>query len=288
MIAAGDLSSPPQGIAAPERTPPIKLAICVTFHYAEERLKYLAALSSRFGSLARAVMATIVTNTDAPEHHRRIAAVFQGDGVDFSIFTPTGLGHPYLLPWSHFVVMREHFEDDSFTHFLYLEDDLLCTQDHVNYLLEAREMLRPLGLIPGIFRVEQNPRDREWYCTDQLQPINIGSCPRVALAVETGLGFISLPELYQGMYFLDRELMAEHLNGPTSSPDFGQWPIREKAAQGLTFAQIPRGFHSRVVVPYYEKEKRLAQCCLLHHLTNSYALQPRSPNAKVRVRDIFL
>jgi hypothetical protein len=285
---AAALSSPLEGIATPEKTPPIKLAICVTFHYVETRLKYLAALSSRFGSLAQSVAATIVTNTGSAGHHAQISEIFRKDGVDIAIFTPTGLGHPFLLTWSHFVVMREKFKDASFTHFLYLEDDLLCTQEHINYMLEAREMLRPIGAIPGMFRVEQNPVDGEWYSTDQLKRIDISKCPRIPLPVDSGLGFINLPLPYQGMYFLDRELMAEHLGGPSSMPDFGKWPIREKAAQGLTFVQVPAGLSSRVMVPYYENEKRIAQCCLLHHMTNSYVLHPKSPHGKIKVKDIFL
>jgi hypothetical protein len=82
--------------------------------------------------------------------------------------------------------------------------------------------------------------------------------------------------------------MDEHLNGPSSTPDFGTWHIREKAAQGLTFVQVPQGFSSRVVVPFYEKEKRIAQCCLLHHMTNSYVTHSKSPHAKIKVREIFL
>jgi len=273
---------------APQKAPPIRLAICVTFHYVEMRLKYLAALSSRFGSLAESVAATIVTNTCSPDHHRQVSEVFRKDGIDVAIFTPQGLGHPYLLPWSHFVVMREKFADTSISHFLYLEDDLLFTQQHVNYLLEAREMLRPVGMIPALFRVEQNPVDREWYCTDQLERVDAAKCPRLGVNAANGLGFINLPSPYQGMYFLDRELMAEHLDGPSSTPDFGNWCIREKAAQGLTFVRVPEGFTSRVMVPYYPDEKRIAQCCLAHHLANSYVLNPASPHGKIKVESLFL
>lgn len=272
-----------------EKTPPIKLAICIVFHYVEARLEYLAKLGARFASLAQEVVATVVTNSDSQEHRRRIAAVCPDKSVEFSIFTPKRLDHPYLLPWTHFEVMREKVKDESITHFMYLEDDLLCTQEHVNYLLEAREMLRPLGLIPGLFRVEQDPRDGEWYSTDQVERVDMDKCRRIGLGIESGLGFINLPRPYQATYFLDRELMAEHLNGPSSTPYLGgNWGVREKAAQGLTFARVPEGFSSRVVVPYYEKEKRIAQCCLMHHMTNSYALDPASRIANVRVRDVFL
>ncbi len=284
---AVDPSSPLKGLGEPGKTPRIKLAICVTFHYVEERLTYLAELSSRFGSLAQSAAPTVVTNTTLPEHHRRIRDIFTKDRIDISIFAPQGLGHPYLLPWSHFVVMRERFTDQSFSHFLYLEDDLLCTQEHINYLLEAREMLRPLGLIPALFRVEHNPTDREWYSSDLTETVDTATSPRISLPIDNGLGFINLPQPYQGMYFLDRELMAEHLSGPSSGPDHGTWGIREKAAQGLTFARVPQGFTSRVMVPYYEKEKRFAQCCLVHHMPNSYVLHPFTRKGKLKVRDVF-
>jgi hypothetical protein len=286
---AADVSSPLEGVTSEAKTPPIKLAICVAFHYVEARLEYLAALGARFSSLAREVVATVVTNTDSQEHHQRIAAVFRDQKVAFSTFTAKGLGHPFLLPWSHFEVMRERVKDESITHFMYLEDDLLCTQEHVNYLLEAREMLRPLGLIPGLFRVEQNPGDGEWYCTDQVERVDMGKCRRIALGIDSGLGFINLPRPYQAMYFLDRDLMLEHLGGPSSTPQLGgNWGVREKAAQGLTFAKVPEGFSSRIVVPYYEDQKRIAQCCLMHHMTNSYASDPASRIANIRVRDVFL
>lgn len=284
---ADDLSCPLEGFGEPGKSPRIRLAICVTFHYVEERLEYLAALSSRFGTLAQSVVPTIVTNTVQPEHHQRIYEIFRKHRIDVSIFTPLGLGHPYLLPWSHFVVMRERIADESFSHFLYLEDDLLCTQEHINYLLEAREMLRPVGLIPALFRVEQNPADHEWYSTDLRGRVDMPGCHTVSVSATSGLGFINLPNPYQGMYFLDRELMAEHLNGPSSSPDYGPWNIREKAAQGLTFMNVPRGLTSRVMVPYYANEKRIAQCCLVHHLTNSYVMNPDTTFGKIRVKDAF-
>jgi hypothetical protein len=47
------------------------------------------------------------------------------------------------------------------------------------------------------------------------------------------------------MYLLDRELAKEHFYGASSNPDSGVWGIREKAAQGLTFTKVPKGFYSR-------------------------------------------
>jgi len=233
--------------------PPIKLCIFVTFHYVEARLPYLRSVVSRFGELAEAVDATVITNAGTADALKTITDLDPGGLERFATFTPFGLGHPYLLPWSHFVVAREKILDASFTHFLYLEDDLLVTQQTIRYLLAATDALRRFGLLPAVFRVEMNDRDGEWYSTDLVERVRIEACTRI-LPVNSDIGFINLPNPYQGMYFLERDLMTAHLSNITSNPDFGagglSWGIRERATQGLTFQDVPDGHISRVVVPY--------------------------------------
>ena len=66
---------------------------------------------------------------------------------------------------------------------------------------------------------------------------------------------------YSAIYFLDRELMLEHLNSPSSSPDLGffnqeirdAFPIRERAALALMYYNVPEGFLNRYVIPVNAK-----------------------------------
>lgn len=266
--------------------PDIKLAVCIAFHFVPERFEYLDALCANFPRLARELDITIVTNAQAQSEHKQILAVGARHGLALSLFVPRGLGHPYLLPWSHFEVMREKHADPSFTHFLYQEDDLLVRQETLGYLLQAREFLRSTGLLPAILRVEQKAPDGEWYATDITAPIVLDKCPQ--LVDQSGAyGFFNIPELYQAMYFLDRESMSEHLSGRSSNPDFGIWKIRERAAQGLTFSKVPEGFGSRIVVPFRVAEKEIDACCLVHHLPNNYATNPKARHAKIMVADLL-
>jgi hypothetical protein len=259
-----------------------RLAICVTFHYVEQRLVYLRQIASHFASLADEVDVTIVTNTTDADETQRALETLPPQLAQRAIHASPGLGHPYLLPWSHFVVMRRKIEDPSFTHFLYVEDDLCVTQATVQYWLGARETLRRFGLIPSILRVERKPGETAWYSTDQMERVAIERSSRLSGPHER-IGYLNLPNPYQGLYLLDRELMLEHLNGPSCSPDFGRWHIREKAAQGLTFANIPYGFTSRNVVPFEVATKSVPDYCFVHHLPNNYAMDATSKFGKVPV-----
>jgi len=256
---------------------PKKIAICVTFYFDCSRLMYLDKISNSFNELAEKVCLTVITNTLLKEDLDQIKSTLTGKGFEFSIFTPIGLGHPYLLTWSHFFIFRQLFEDISFSHFLYLEDDILITRENIIYWLEGREQLRGLNFIPSFLRVETKVGNEQWYSTDCTQQFEINQLPSVC--INEDLLFVNLPTPYQGMYLLDRELMSEHLLGISSNPDFGTWGIREKAAQGLTFLSVSKGFISRNLIPYKTKEHQIDNNCLIHHTPNNYANQdPRINN----------
>ncbi len=268
---------------------PRKLAICVTAFYDERRLGYLERASSHFRELADEVVVCLITNTSDPEERARLSACVEAAGISASFCTPTGLGHPYLLPWAHFTVFRRQFADDaSISHFMYIEDDTLVTRDAIEYWVEWHAVLNPARLMPSFLRVEKKHDDDRWYSTDCMQPARISQSPRASL--DDQIIFVNLANPYQGMYLLDRALMAEHLGGPSSSPDFGPWPIREKAAQGLTFASPPQGFTSRNLVPYLPGTQTIDERCFVHHLPNNYAndLSPSNPFAKIPVTGVLI
>ena len=76
---------------------------------------------------------------------------------------------------------------------------------------------------------------------------------------------------YQGMYLYDRELMKEHLFGPSSNPDCGHGAFNEnyidtrminldlmaKANIGLTYIDVPEGFFSRMTLLYDKKKSSI-------------------------------
>ena len=89
-----------------------KLSVCITFHYVEERLQYLAIVCDRLVDIAPEVHLTIVTNTDKSDEIQAIKSVINVPKFEFNFLIPVGLGHPYLLAWSHLSLFKKQFEDE--------------------------------------------------------------------------------------------------------------------------------------------------------------------------------
>ena len=108
------------------------------------------------------------------------------------------------------------------------------------------------------------------------------------IKISSNYYYLNLPEPYQGMYLLDRELMSEHLNGASSIPEYTPWGISEKAAAGLTFMNVPQACYSRNFVGYDLKNKRIDQNSLINHLPNNYANNSASPHGKIKVDELVI
>jgi hypothetical protein len=133
--------------------------------------------------------------------------------------------HGFFLTWHHQEVFRRALRGRHFTHFLYLEDDLLLTRENLDYWLAARQALAASGDVPGFVRFERLG-DR-MVLVDQTrtgQHEDLG--PSVTI---DGLGEVSLRRSrrpYQACYLADRELAAHHLE---ASPF--RTPLRSNVAR---------------------------------------------------------
>lgn len=263
------------------------LAIAVPFHFKEDRLQYLRQTAAHFGRLADHVDVTILTNAQDAQRQARIRALFSDPAVDVQIMTPTLLGHPKLLTWCHRPVLKDRFNRDaSVTHFMYVEDDI-CVQPHnIAYWLQAREKLRAHRLIPSFLRYEELVPGAARYSTDVTRRLALRELPQIKPS--PNYAYLNLPQPYQGMYLLDRELMQEHIEGPSWDPNFGPWGIMEKATQGLTFEAVPSGFTSRNLIGFDLTAGQIDANCLIHHTPNNYVHDPRSKFGKVLIRDLIM
>src|SRR5271165_2871921 len=171
--------------------------------------------------------------------------------------------HGFYLTWAHKALFGQALSDPGFSHFVYLEDDLRFTRESLAYWCRFREPLALFGLLPGFVRYEVFNGDR--YVVDQARRQNLYRPSVVLSASESGrtsgpdLRFVNLDNPYQGMYVLDRGLAIDHLrNSPARSPlrsrtesPVPPWEqlVRERAAMGPIFDNVPSGFISRNVVP---------------------------------------
>lgn len=258
----------------------INLSIAITFFYKYSRLEYLRQICEAHRQMDIEYTTYIVTNTN-DEHEINLIRE-NAYSKDLRIITPTYLGHPFLLTWSHRDIFREQISQESdHTHFLYTEDDLLLTKKNLDYWLSARNITKSTPFIPGFFRYEINA-EGEAVSTDIIKRQSLAS--HLLKFEETT--FVNLKQPYQGMYLMDKQLATEFLFSNASSPNTGQWGIREKAAQGLTFWRVPRGFHSRSIVGL-NHNMQIHSDARIHHLPNNYANNPNSRFGRIPVDRLF-
>ena len=271
---------------------PKKLAICVTFYYREEKINILKKVCKEFNNLAHNIDVTIVTNEN---NDKKIINLKQKIGEvlkNFNIHIAQDLQHPKFLPWSHLIVMRKKMTDNSFTHFMYLEDDIRITKENIIYWLNARKALKIFNLIPSFIRTEIKFENKEIYVVDSTQKNNFKKMPKV-FSKTKNIAFVNLLFPHQPIYFYDKELMREYFEGSASDPDFAipsakdhYQGIVERLDYMLTYYNIPEGFFHRAVAPVDIKNKIIKNYCLVEHLSNKYANQ-NSKFAVIKVKDLF-
>ena len=259
------------------------LAIAITFFYRQERLAYLRQICRHHANLATRIKTFVITNTnDAAERALILEAV--GTATAVKIVTPTLLGHPLLLAWIHRDIFKKCLmSGQNFSHYLYTEDDMLVTQENVNYWLHGMKILAPSVFIPGFMRYEVDDKGTA-FCTDLTSAVNHETIPKIIFA--NGYSMISIRRPYQGMYLLDQTQMAELLLTPASSPDYGYYHVRESAAQGLSFYNVPAGANSRNLVGVNQGVS-IDPGALIWHLPNSYVQDQTSKFGRIRLDQVF-
>lgn len=246
-------------------TKPQKLAIAIAFHYSEQRLGYLKAATRHIGQLAEEVHVWILTNRSDTSAHDAIQTAV--NHANLRVITPSYLGHPYLLTWSHRPVLAECYSaDPSFTHFLYMEDDLEITPANIDYWMASEPVLSKHNLIPGFVRFEYTA-EGEKRSSDIYRRHNFFDMARVTRG---DYSWVNFRYPYQGFYLMNRSMMQEFQQGKSYSPDSGRWNIREKANQGLIYENVPAGCYSRAFVGS-RAGLGVDDGALVHHVPNNYA-----------------
>ena len=176
-----------------------------------------------------------------------------------------------------------------YTHFVYVEDDILLSYNNFCYFLHYRDALRAHGLIPSFQRVEYNNTDNKLYFLDQVGISSFQA--RKQIEIE-GYTFVNLDFPHIAMYILDRELAVEYSTSRSFDvkrsvevkPD---WRICERASMGVCFENPPAGFSQRYVSPVDRASMTTAPWSWVYHLPNNYAQNRFQPFAKTRVEQLF-
>lgn len=264
----------------------MKLYAVIAFHYVEDRLKYLEQTISWLVDINTVQTKIVIQTNDITEKQYATLKTLLGYNmkhIEVEIEPIRNLKDPYMLTWAHKCRMLE-FKETAFTHFAYLEDDMVLTQDLVDYWVDVRSRFqkRNLNLIPGFFRVEF--KDGRAYSVDIKHPYRVNDLTRVTL----DRVYVSLPHAYQGCFLMDRELVEEHIKSSSFSPETCRRipntanDTRERANMGNMYENIPEGFAHRMLVPL-----DIFPECWIHHCADTYVNMPDTEHGKLPAERIF-
>ena len=270
----------------------IKIAAVIAFLFNEKKLSTLSNVCESLNEISDQNEIYIITNSISSLQEEQLKKILKNDAQVVIIHE---ILHNRLLPWYHLNLMRKLYDKKEITHFIYLEDDILLTKPNFNYWLNSRNILKKFNLIPGFVRTEINNNNKNLYAIDFIKKNKLHSLPKIK--VSKNYYFVSHKFPYQGMYLYDRELMGEHINGPSSNPDCGHGAfdtnhidqrminqdLMAKANIGLTYINTPSGFFNRMVTLYNNEKKEIDSNCQIKHLSNKYSnLKSLFGNIKVK------
>ena len=236
------------------------LLVCIAFHYAPERLKYLHSVLANFINTYEVSLDIIIdTNSDT--------FTLLDYPADIKIVSHTHLEHPFHLTGMH----RQHIKDniDNYENFYYVEDDeLLPYENYLNYL-ENFKALYP-KYVPSFVRIEV--KDEVEYISDipEKQPLEI---------IEVGgkqFNAFKFPINYCGMWIMPQK----ELKGAITE-DF------TKLSDGREFNAMFVGWGLQKPALVEIENGLISKKCYSYHLPNNYALSEGTPNGKIKPENIF-
>jgi hypothetical protein len=281
---------------------PFRILVAVTFHFRESRLQYLFQVVRALCEYPVDVLdVVVITNVDDDMTLKQIRdlcgplfapfPVRPSSKKNILIESFPNLPHSWLLPWSHKHLIANRFlsAEPAYTHFIYVEDDVLLSFDNFCYFVHYRDMLKERRLIPSFQRIEYNDADNRLYLLDQIGVTDFTSRGCVNL---DGYAFVNLDYPFNAMFILDRELALEYVETPSfdrerskvARPD---WDVACRAAMGLCFEHPPQGFAARYVSPIDPSTLTAPSWSWIYHLPNNYAKDRLKPFAKTRIDQQF-
>ena len=271
------------------------IMVSVAAHYVPRRVEFLAQVLLAISQWQAAdVTVFIDTNdlalADDPQLAAAVAAL-AARGYDLRFDRATGMAHPWHLTWWHKPRLREWSAGggDPDDLFIYVEDDIVITQDNLAYFTGALPAAKAQGRIPGFLRYEL-AADGTVMTPDARGCQLVNAVEQLVL---DGQRFIAPVWPYWAGFVLDRELATEYLASPWSDleladrlPQSVRHSCRVQSAWALTYAEVPNGVHSRYIVPVDDKLNPLSTC-LVWHSANNYVVSKQYNFGTVRMADMF-
>jgi hypothetical protein len=252
------------------------------------RMIYLSRILQSLSSIrVKSLTVNIVTNSE--DSSQQIAAMGFNLKLNFHIFPQYNkMNHlnnspwneddptsPWNLVWEHKKLLSDDFlKGNVDSLYLYMENDILFTQQNLEYWLNESPSLNELQLSPSFLRVEFDHENSEWIAIDVFDDskINIDNCPKIC---HDNFYFMQISNSYSGLYLLDQNQLQIHLKSKAfsklESRELIWWDLGARATSGNQFLSVPDGFSSRNVIKVDKETLVPSKECFIHHLPNLYA-----------------
>ena len=105
---------------------PKKIAICIAFYFKNEKIELLKETCSTLNELGEYVDVTIITNENNDSKINKLKNELNKILKNLNIFIAKDLQDPRLLPWCHYLIMREKIIEYLFAYIIWTIASLLC------------------------------------------------------------------------------------------------------------------------------------------------------------------
>ena len=253
---------------------PNKIAVVICFHFKEKRLKTLEYNILNINKYNFQKDLTIITNDITKKNQEKIHKIIRDKIKNYSIITVKNLPDDNFLPWYSINVMWEKIKSKSFSHFMFLEDDIIVNSENISYWIYFRKILKKFNLVPNFLRCETY--GGKYYSVDNPKRISKTKMPTI-LTKTKNYGFINSKYPYSGMYLMDRDLLKTFLKSSASKIDFGfthkimrsLYPIKELANISHAYFSVPNGYHNKLVLPF--EGNKIPPYCIIQHKDLKYS-----------------
>ncbi len=271
--------------------PESRATVVISAHFVPARIPFLATVLKAIRDWRIATVKVILVSND-PAIMAEVAIVaaqrdFESRGWSLILEIATDIAHPFHLTWHHKKMIPDWLSEAKETddYFIYIEDDIVLTDQNIQYFLKFLEPLRESGLIPSFLRYEF--RDQEKYAVDMTEPQLVSIYPTVTVDEAK---FICPTNPYWAGFILDKSLAQEHVLSDSSdlvrSEQQSPWDVRERAAMGLTWEAIPSRYKSRYAVPLVKG--RPTEDCLIWHCAQNYNTMSGTQFATLPIDKVFV
>jgi hypothetical protein len=235
------------------------LSCHISFFYKEERIATLNKVVKSINDIAS------IKNKDVFVHSNQYFELEEAKVV----FHDLENKHPYTLSHLHRNLVKS--QADLYDAFMYLEDDILFTDNNFLYWNQYFRYLKDNNFDLGYLRIETNNGSE--YVTDLLA----GEKNRGRVTIKEDR-YIVFDRKYWGFWLYDKDYFKKFIETPNFLNSSYSDIMREEAARGFIN-------NHRALIP--EINNLPHEGCKVYHLSNNYVNDTNSLHAKVLYNDSF-